>query len=68
MAEHRCARVDVARVTMVVGLGGSGKYGTPAEVWRVWQSTEELIDHAHACCLFRELTPEERGQFGLPER
>lgn len=32
----------------------------------VWQSTEDLIDYAYACCVFRELTPEEREQFGLP--
>jgi WD40 repeat protein len=36
-----------------------------AEVWRVWQSTEELIQYARDCCVFRELTPEERAQFGL---
>jgi WD40 repeat protein len=34
---------------------------------RVWRSAEELIAHAHACCASRELTPEEREQFGLPE-
>jgi WD40 repeat protein/DNA-binding SARP family transcriptional activator len=42
-----------------------GKDGTPAEVWRVWQSTEELVAYAKACCVFRELTPDERVQFGL---
>ena len=35
-------------------------------VRRVWQSTEELITYAKACCIARELTPEEREQFGLP--
>ncbi len=35
---------------------------------RVWQSTEDLIDYAYECCLWRELTPEERAQFGLPEK
>ena len=35
-------------------------------VWRVWQSTQELIDYAKECCVFRDLTPEERTQFGLP--
>jgi WD40 repeat protein len=35
-------------------------------VWRVWQSTDELIDYAKECCVFRQLTPEERQQFGLP--
>jgi WD40 repeat protein len=42
--------------------GGPGHSG----VWRVWQSTEELINYAKECCVFRELTPEEREQFGLP--
>jgi WD40 repeat protein/tRNA A-37 threonylcarbamoyl transferase component Bud32/energy-coupling factor transporter ATP-binding protein EcfA2 len=37
-------------------------------VWRVWQTKEELIDYAKECCVFRELTAEEREQFGLPER
>lgn len=31
----------------------------------VWQSTEELIEYAYDCCVFRELAPEEREQFGL---
>ena len=35
-------------------------------VWRVWQTTEDLIAYAKECCVFRELTPEEREQFGLP--
>lgn len=34
-------------------------------VWRVWQTTQELIDYAKECCVFRELTPAERQQFGL---
>ena len=34
-------------------------------IWRVWQSTQELIDYAKECCVFRELTPEEREMFGL---
>jgi len=41
-------------------------YGQQAEIWRVWQSTEELIEYAYDCCVFRELTAEEREQFGLP--
>jgi WD40 repeat protein len=32
----------------------------------VWNSTQELIDYAHECCLVRELTPEEQEFFGLP--
>jgi hypothetical protein len=31
----------------------------------VWQSTEELVDYAKECCVFRELTDAERVQFGL---
>jgi WD40 repeat protein/energy-coupling factor transporter ATP-binding protein EcfA2 len=42
--------------------------GFDTEIWRVWQTTEELIDYAKECCLFRELTMEERALFGLPER
>jgi len=37
----------------------------PASVWRVWQSTEELVDYAKECCVFRQLTDAERDQFGL---
>ena len=40
--------------------------GTPSvTVWRVWQTTEELIAYAKECCVFRQLTPQEREQFGL---
>jgi WD40 repeat protein len=35
---------------------------------RVWRSAEELIEYAYNCCVSRELTPEERDQFALPER
>jgi WD40 repeat protein/class 3 adenylate cyclase len=38
---------------------------TLVSVWRVWQTTDELIAYAKECCLFRELTLEERQQFGL---
>jgi WD40 repeat protein len=31
-----------------------------------WQTLEELIANASECCVFRELTPDEREQFGLP--
>jgi WD40 repeat protein len=34
---------------------------------RVWRSPEELIDYAYECCVSRQLTPEERVRFGLPE-
>ena len=35
---------------------------------RAWKSTEDLIDYAYKCCVWRELTAEERAQFGLPEK
>jgi hypothetical protein len=43
-------------------------YFNPPVIRRAWQSTEDLIVHARECCVTRELTPEEREQFGLPER
>jgi len=49
-----------------------GKYiavgldGFSARVFRVWQTTEDLIAYAKECCVVRELTSEERQQFGLP--
>lgn len=36
------------------------------ELRRIWQTTEELIAYANECCVWRELTAEERSQFGLP--
>jgi hypothetical protein len=45
----------------------SGGFEVPV-IRRAWQSTEELIAHAKECCVTRELTPEERVQFGLPGR
>jgi WD40 repeat protein len=47
---------------------GIGMEATPAEIWRVWKSTEELVDYAKECCVFRELTAAERERFGLPLR
>lgn len=47
----------------VAAVGGS--FGTLV-IRRAWQSTQELIDYAKECCAFRELTAEERAQFGLP--
>ncbi len=35
-------------------------------IFPAWQTTEELIAYAKECCVWRELTPEERLQFGLP--
>jgi len=44
-----------------------GSSGLPSvEIYRVWQSTEDLVAYAKECCVVRELTPEERQQFGLP--
>jgi WD40 repeat protein len=37
-------------------------------LYPVWLTTEELIAYAKECCLLRELTPEEREVFGLPEK
>jgi WD40 repeat protein len=42
----------------------SGHFNPPL-VQRVWTDVDELIAHARQCCLSRELTPEEREQFGL---
>jgi len=36
------------------------------EINRVWQTTEDLIAYAKECCVVREITSEERQQFGLP--
>jgi len=42
--------------------------GTSAvvEINRVWQTKEDLIAYAKECCVVRELTLDERRQFGLP--
>jgi len=37
-------------------------------VFPAWQTLQELIDYAKECCVIRELTAEERVQFGLPPR
>jgi WD40 repeat protein len=50
-----------------IAVGAFSLDGSAAsEVWRVWQSTEELIAYAKECCVFRQLTAQEREQFGLP--
>jgi WD40 repeat protein/class 3 adenylate cyclase len=41
-----------------------GMETTPAEIWRVWQSTAELVGYAKES-VFRELTEAERERFGL---
>ena len=35
------------------------------DIRQAWQTTEDLISYAKSCCVFRELTPEERTLFGL---
>jgi WD40 repeat protein len=45
-------------------VGGNSKF----QVYPTWHSTQELIDYAYECCVFRELTAEEREIFGLPQR
>ncbi|MDX1748142.1 MAG: hypothetical protein R3324_19585, partial [Halobacteriales archaeon] len=43
-----------------------GSDGRPeAKVVEFWQSRDELIAYARECCVFRELTDEEREEFGL---
>jgi len=37
-------------------------------VFPAWQSLEELVAYAKEHCVLRDLTAEERAQFGLPER
>jgi len=46
-------------------LAGAGTLPS-VEIYRVWQSTEDLFAYTRECCLVRELTLEERQQFGLP--
>jgi WD40 repeat protein/DNA-binding SARP family transcriptional activator len=38
------------------------------KVLPAWQTLQELIDYAKECCVIRELTAEEREQFGLGPR
>jgi hypothetical protein len=44
-------------------------HGNPQPyIFPAFQTTEDLIAYARECCVWRELTAEERAQFGLPER
>jgi WD40 repeat protein len=45
----------------------TGVFDAP-DIHPVWQSTGDLITYARECCVFRDLTPEEREQFGLAGR
>ena len=38
---------------------------TLVSVWNVWQTKDELVAYAKDCCVIRELTDNERQQFGL---
>jgi len=38
------------------------------QIFPIWHSAQELIEYARECCIIRDLTPEERERFGLPER
>lgn len=48
-------------------LVAGGRYTTPI-IWRVWQSTKDLIEYTHRYCISRDLTPEERQRFILLEQ
>jgi len=43
-----------------------GSNDGPTSIYPTWETPEELIAYAKECCVFRDLTPEEREQFGLP--
>ena len=45
----------------------AGSFLVP-EIRRVWSSTEALVAYAQEHCVQRELTAEERTQFGLPAK
>ncbi|MCU0522511.1 MAG: hypothetical protein MUF84_17690, partial [Anaerolineae bacterium] len=45
----------------------AGSFLVP-EIRRVWPSTEALVAYAQEHCVQRELTADERAQFGLPAR
>jgi WD40 repeat protein len=64
--------VPVENILFQLAWSPDGRHLTGAnlsdsiEIYRVWQTTEDLIADAKECCVVRELTPEERQQFGLP--
>ena len=39
----------------------------PLIAFNIWESLDELVALARECCVIRELTPQERVQFGLDE-
>jgi WD40 repeat protein len=46
-------------------VGTDNEDQSSLQVFPTWHSKEELIDYAYDCCVFRELTAEERQLFGL---
>lgn len=42
--------------------------GTVPIIQRIWGSTHDLMQYAYQCCAWRELTPEERVRFELPDQ
>jgi WD40 repeat protein len=52
---------DGSKVLLATGDGTT-------KIFPTWHSPQELIDHANECCVVRELTLDERDQFGLPEK
>jgi WD40 repeat protein len=43
-----------------------GDYDGNLKFFPIWETTEDLVEHAKECCIIRQLTPEERERFGLP--
>jgi WD40 repeat protein len=58
--------VDWSPDGKLIVAGGCSTVDCFITIRRAWQSTQELIDYAKECCVMRELTQEERAQFGLP--
>jgi hypothetical protein len=48
---------------MAIGYGNEDLKILPA-----WESLEDLVAFVREHCVLRDLTPEERAQYGLPER
>jgi hypothetical protein len=47
---------------------GPGLIISSLQTFPTWHSKEDLNDYAYDCCMFRQLTLEERELFGLPQR
>jgi WD40 repeat protein len=37
------------------------------QIYPIWRTSQDLIDYAKECCIFRDLTPEEKFIYGLAE-